>query len=283
MKTPAPERAAGRKKLAAAGRALPDGSFVIPSLPYLRKAIRAVGRAPASKRPALKALIRKRAAELKATNAPGVKNTWPFQAANESEAVEMAATATRRMPLIRGAADMQLSRSGPGVITAQHKSTGMKIGTITPKGKGYAGTHATGTATGESGSQQGALTGLIAYHNKMAAGPAPATAAKTYTAGEQMTLDLAGSLPYTSAASSSDGPRVTSMSAGKASKAIPPVKLNAQANTGGASSGLSAYGKSVYAKLLKKKMAPAIALAFAKRADAMHDKAAARAPAAKAA
>ena len=84
MKTPAPQRAAGRKKLAAAGQALGDGSFVIPNVDYLRRAIRSVGRAPASKRPALKALIRKRATELKATNAPGVKGTWPFTAANDT-------------------------------------------------------------------------------------------------------------------------------------------------------------------------------------------------------
>jgi hypothetical protein len=84
VKTPAPQRAASRKKLAAKGQALPaeDGkppSFPIPNLDYLKKAIRSVGRAPASKRPALKALIRKRAKALNATNAPGVKGTWPFQ------------------------------------------------------------------------------------------------------------------------------------------------------------------------------------------------------------
>lgn len=78
MKTPAPQRAAGRKKLAAQGDALPDGSEPIPNVTYLKKAIRSVGRLDPSKRPALKTLIRKRARELGALNAPGVKGTWAF-------------------------------------------------------------------------------------------------------------------------------------------------------------------------------------------------------------
>jgi hypothetical protein len=356
VKTPAPQRAAGRKKLAAQGQALGDGSFPIPTVDYLKKAIRSVGRAPASKRPALKALIVKRAKQLNATNAPGVKGTWAFQGANDGAAIElayrykhgwiklggaadehiakakqadaegrhadainhlgaaishttdksaafhltelkkeMAARAMgvpykakplpkrlhamandseaidlatpRRMPMVRGAADVQLSRTGPGTITAQHKSSGMKIGTITPQGKGYAGAHADGTATGASGGQQGALAGLIAYHNQMAAKAKAGTAAggaKAYTAGETDAVDLAGALPYTSNASATDGPRVTSMGAGKATKAAAPAS--------GAPSGLSAYGQGVYRKLLAKGMKPAVAAMFAKRADAMHDK-----------
>ena len=86
MKTPPAQRAAGRRKLAAKGQALPaaDGqapSFPIPDVAYLKKAIRSVGRAPAARRPALKALIRKRAKELGALDAPGVKGTWPFTSA----------------------------------------------------------------------------------------------------------------------------------------------------------------------------------------------------------
>lgn len=270
MKTPAPQRAAGRKKLAAAKQALPDDSFPIPNLDYLKRAIKSVGRAPASKRPALKALIRKRATELKATNAPGVKGTWPFQAANDSEAIDLATTTTRRMPVVRGAADVQLSRTGPGTITAMHKSSGMKIGTITPQGKGYAGTHADGKDTGASGGQQGALAGLIAYHNAQAAkakAGAAAGGAKTYTAGERNAVDLAGALPVsTPAASSMDGPRITSMGAGK------PAKPAAKTET---PPGLSPYGAQVYAKLIAKGMKPAVALAMAKRADEMHAKAAA--------
>jgi hypothetical protein len=74
VKTPAPERAAGRRKLAKAGNALPDGSFPIPNVAYLKKAIRAVGRAGPGKRPALGALIRKRARALGAWNV--VKGSW---------------------------------------------------------------------------------------------------------------------------------------------------------------------------------------------------------------
>jgi hypothetical protein len=44
-KTPAVERAASRRRLAKKGQALPDGSFPIPNVAYLRKAIQAFGRA----------------------------------------------------------------------------------------------------------------------------------------------------------------------------------------------------------------------------------------------
>jgi hypothetical protein len=74
VKTPAPERAAGRKKLAKEDKALPDGSFPIPNVSYLKKALKAVGRAAAGKRPALASLIRKRARELGAWNV--VKGSW---------------------------------------------------------------------------------------------------------------------------------------------------------------------------------------------------------------
>jgi hypothetical protein len=140
-----------------------------------------------------------------------------------------------------------------------HKSTGTRIGTIAPEGRGYAGKHASGKPTGASGSQQGALAGLIAFHNQMARG-VPAQEGAALANGGQA-VDLAGSLPYTSNASSSDGPRVTTMGAGK-----PAADVD--------TSGLSPYGLAVYKKFIAKKMKPAVALAFAKRADAMHDKAA---------
>lgn len=44
-KTPPVERAASRRKLAKKGQALPDGSFPIPNVAYLKKAIQAFGRA----------------------------------------------------------------------------------------------------------------------------------------------------------------------------------------------------------------------------------------------
>jgi hypothetical protein len=53
-----------RAQLAAAGQALPDGSYPMASCPYVRCAIDAYGRAPASHRGELRALIRKRNSEL---------------------------------------------------------------------------------------------------------------------------------------------------------------------------------------------------------------------------
>lgn len=267
-KTPAPERAAGRRKLAASGDALKDGTAPIPNLAYLKKAIKAKGRVDPSKWPALKALIRKRARELNALNAPGVKGTWAFQGSNEGEAVDL--SVSRRMPLIRGAADVQMSRTAPGVISVMHKSTGMKVGRITPKGAGYGAAHSDGTATPASGSQQGALAGLIRYHNQMAAqrnakardtakAPGSGIAAVRGYAGEQPALEFTASVPANSA---SDGPRVTAMSAGKTSPAA--LKL-----------GLDPEGAKVYARLRRKGMAHGAALSFAKRAAAMHAKAAA--------
>jgi len=269
VKTPPVQRAASRKKLAAKGQALPaaDGqppAFPVPNLDYLKRAIRSVGRAPAPKRPALARLIRKRARQLKATNAPGVKGTWPFQGANnDTEAISLA-TMTRRMPVVRGPADVQLSRSAPGMITAQHKSSGMKIGVITAKGRGYAGKHADGTPTGASGSQQGALAGLIDHHNKRARGfPAAQQDGTASYAGEQDgAVDLAGALPFTSAATSVDGPRVTTMGTGKPAATAKPA------------GGLSPDVAAIYRKLLAKGMKPAVAMAMAKRAAAMHGKAA---------
>lgn len=211
----------------------------------------------------MKALIRKRAKELKATNAPGVKGTWPFQAANDTEAVELA-TMTRRMPQVRGAADVQMSRTGPGAISVRHKSTGMKVGAVTATGNGWQGVHADGTKTPASGSQQGALAGLIAYHNRKAAGFPPANQGGTasYANGEQRSVDLAGTLPHsTPAVTSGDGPRVTTMGgAGKAKTGASPLDDETQ---------------KVYKKLITKGLKPAQAMAMAKRAAAMHAKAAA--------
>jgi len=263
MKTPAPQRAAGRKKLAKANDALPDGSFPIPDVAYLKKAIRAVGRAPASKRPALKALIRKRAKALGAMNEPGVKGTWAF-ANDDSKALEMA-TMTR-MPKVRGAADVTVSRSGPGTVTVMHKSTGMKVGTLSKGVAGWQGTHSTGAKTEPSPSMAGSLSGLIGMHNKMAKSmPSSEPMAKSYANGEQAMLSFA-----TSAATSSDGPRVTSMGAGKKARAMPAVKLSAPAN-------IAPEVQKVYAELIKKGLKPAQAMGLAKRAAAMHAKKTAKA------
>jgi hypothetical protein len=183
---------------------------------------------------------------------------------DDTEAISLATT-TRRMPVVRGPADVQLSRSAPGMITAQHKTSGMKIGVITPEGKGYAGKHADGTPTGASGSQQGALAGLIAHHNKRAQGfpAAQQDGTASYAGDQDGAVDLAGALPFTSAATSGDGPRVTAMGAGKPAATAKPA------------GGLSPDVAAIYRKLLAKGMKPAQAMAMAKRAAAMHAKASA--------
>lgn len=53
-----------RRGYARSGVALPDGSFPIPDRTHLRKAVKAVGRAPAHKRGKVRAHIRKRARQL---------------------------------------------------------------------------------------------------------------------------------------------------------------------------------------------------------------------------
>lgn len=289
VKTPPAERAAGRRKLAAKGQALPaapggEPSFPIPDLNYLKRAIRSVGRAPASKRPALAALIRKRARQLKATNAPGVKGTWAFQGTAktmtaEAAALEFAATAfARRLPIVRGAADIQAARTAPQAVTIRHKSTGMKVGTIVPAaaGTGYQGVHADGTRTAKAPTVAAAVTGLVAYHNRQASRRLPpaqqggvasypgstAPKVRAYTGGVQEMLDLSGALPHASAVSVTDGPRITTAGGAGKPKAAPAGAMTAEARL-------------VYAKLLKKGLSPKAALAMAKRAAAMHAKAAA--------
>lgn len=59
---------ASRKALAKKGAALPDGSFPTPNADFLDRAVRSIGRAPASKRPRLKRYLRKRARALGRTD-----------------------------------------------------------------------------------------------------------------------------------------------------------------------------------------------------------------------
>ena len=141
MKTPAPETAVGRKALAAKDQALPDGTDPIPNLKYLIKAIRSIGRVDPSKRAAVKALIIKRARELGALNAKGVKGTWAFEGSNDTEAIDLAMPA--KLPMVRGAADIQVTRTGPGALNVMHRSTGMKVGALASNGDGKTGWVAT--------------------------------------------------------------------------------------------------------------------------------------------
>ncbi|HMH89949.1 MAG TPA: hypothetical protein VK586_02565 [Streptosporangiaceae bacterium] len=267
MKTPGPQRAASRRALAAKGQALAGGTAPVPNLDYLRKAIRAKGRVDPAKWPALAALIRKRARELHAENAAGVKGTWAFQgSAPAAEGVDLAMKPKppARMPVVHSASEINMARSGPDTIACTHKPTGRKIGTITRAGGGWQATHATGAKAPASGMVSGAVAGLVALHNKLARGAAAATppaVAKSYATPPGDGIDLAGALPHSApAASAGDGPRVT----GRA----------APAQAAPAKQAMTAEVAAVYRKLLKRGMKPAAALAVARRAAAMHARAA---------
>jgi hypothetical protein len=106
VKTPAPERAAGRRKLAKAGKALPDDSYPIPNRSYLKKAIQAVGRAAPGKRPALGRLIRKRARELGAWST--VKGSWADNT-QTAKAMSSALRATLELAAAQGEFVWELS------------------------------------------------------------------------------------------------------------------------------------------------------------------------------
>jgi hypothetical protein len=66
--------AAQRKAYQQQGVSLPDGSFPIPTIGFLRKAIMSIGRTPPSKRPEVIAHIKTRAEALKASNLDWIKN-----------------------------------------------------------------------------------------------------------------------------------------------------------------------------------------------------------------
>lgn len=83
--TPTYERAAGRKRLAKRKQALGDGSYPIPNVSYLGKAIKAVGRAAPGKRPALAALIRKRARQLGSAGMAKLKGSWADPSKNTKQ------------------------------------------------------------------------------------------------------------------------------------------------------------------------------------------------------
>ena len=111
-----PTSAAGRKANAKAGNAMSDGSFPIPNVAYLKKAMRAIGRAPASKRPAVKALIRKRAKELGAT---GMLKSPAWSMAN--------ATLPEGIMDLAGSLPVVSSGDGPRtVVMAAAKKTGLQ-------------------------------------------------------------------------------------------------------------------------------------------------------------
>ena len=76
-----------RKKLASKGQAMKDGSFPIANVGDLKNAMRAIGRAPAGKRAAVRAHIKRRAKALKATNL--VSEDWAMVEAISEEIVQL--------------------------------------------------------------------------------------------------------------------------------------------------------------------------------------------------
>jgi hypothetical protein len=187
MKTPAPQTQAGRTKLASKGQALKDKSFPIPNLAYLKKAIRAKGRTPPAKWPALKALIRRRARELNATNAPGVKGTWAFSGGgrevidlSDSGGTGTSSKAPKRMRGMQPMASMgtvQMHRAGPSKFSVTHAATGQHIGVLNNTGGAWTPVHTSGKTLEQAGSARGALMNLISHHNQL-------TASKPSTTGD---------------------------------------------------------------------------------------------------
>lgn len=145
--TPAPQRAAGRRRLAKQGNALPDGSFPIPNVSYLGKAIRAVGRAAPGKRPALARLIRKRAHELGKAGLAKLKGSWADNAqsatamanALQAQLLELGYTPaqtalelTRTMPLLR---PLEFAGVTPYSSSSSDSSSPKKKDKLSPKGR----------------------------------------------------------------------------------------------------------------------------------------------------
>lgn len=77
----------GRKAMAKSGTAMPDGSFPIPNVAYLKRAIQAFGRA--KNKPAVKAWIKRRAAALGATKL--IPESWRSEEVAEDKTTERSA------------------------------------------------------------------------------------------------------------------------------------------------------------------------------------------------
>ena len=120
--TPTYERSAGRSRLAKQKKALPDGSFPIPNVAYLGKAIKAVGRAAPGKRPALAALIRKRAKQLGAAGAAKLKGSWADPKKNTKEMAQ----APERTIVLRLVASGRVGVSHWQLVRSENQPTGSR-------------------------------------------------------------------------------------------------------------------------------------------------------------
>lgn len=112
-----------RKALAKQGAALPDGSFPTPNRDFLERAIRSIGRAPAEKRPQLKAYLRRRAKALGATD---LLKKGALQMSNEDiEALELSVVTPPH--LVPGARAKLTSKGGtPAVKVPKGDTPGKK-------------------------------------------------------------------------------------------------------------------------------------------------------------
>lgn len=94
----------GRQAMAKSGTAMPDGSYPIPNVAFLKKAIQAFGRAPLAKRDAVKAWIKKRAAALGASGL--IPDSWRSE---EAPVVQLAENDSAELRL-----ELQYQRLGLG-------------------------------------------------------------------------------------------------------------------------------------------------------------------------
>lgn len=119
---------ASRKQLASKGQAMKDNSFPTPNRDYLERAIRSIGRAPASKRPALKAYLRRRARALGATDL--LKKGALSMSNADVEALELAAAAAPTVVtpphLVPGARNKLTSKGGTPAVKGAVKAKGTK-------------------------------------------------------------------------------------------------------------------------------------------------------------
>jgi hypothetical protein len=112
---------ATRKALAKQGEAMSDGSFPTPNVDFLHRAVRSIGRAPASKRPALKAYLRKRAKALGQTQ---LLQRPSLQLSNDDiDMLEFAGAIVTPPGLVPGARNKLTSKGGQPAVKAPKGDT----------------------------------------------------------------------------------------------------------------------------------------------------------------
>lgn len=145
-----PTSAAGRKALKAQGKTTKWGGFPIPNVDYLKRAMSSIGRTPPARRPAVRALIRKRAKALGATSL--LKNpVWQAASKTPDELLELAnhyKTAIRDLSLeqliegemlLAGTLPVASASDGPRVVKSSSLvGFGGRLGLQPHQAKAYA-------------------------------------------------------------------------------------------------------------------------------------------------